>query len=440
MLRREGRGTVPVRRFKKPSVEDNVVVKLMERQLAPTARRRLPAVLKQQRFGNFKLLGEFDTHDPDVSDVKLSFLRRRSKVAEIVTAKDIIFALTNQGICAAFNRDTMRRICFMNVQPDEVIRSLFFNKTNRSLITVSVFRADNFSSLRCRSTPLDYIRRGQAASGFPLFESESLSYPGFVEFDDVNSKVLTFSATDSVYKVWDLVNYQHLFTLQDETICEIKISPGIMLVIHNMTKNHSFIPLRILSIETGEVLKSFSHMIHRSKRVEFIEQFNEKLLIKQEAENLQIVDVETSRHIEVPQTQFATPSAFIFLYDSQKFLTFRGQAVDVWDFKGERVSSFSDSQLGVENNTNSIFITSQQDIILSYCGSRGGGVGSIKIAEVLTGKTVAAIAPPEASAGAGPADPMLIDALSEVTALYFNEERNEIVSGTASGKLHVWTC
>lgn len=33
-------------------------------------------------------------------------------------------------------------------------------------------------------------------AGYALFESESLKYPGFVEFDDVNAKVLTFSAQD----------------------------------------------------------------------------------------------------------------------------------------------------------------------------------------------------------------------------------------------------
>jgi hypothetical protein len=32
-------------------------------------------------------------------------------------------------------------------------------------------------------------------------------------------------------------------------------------------------------------------MLHRHKKVDFIEQFNEKLLVKQENENLQIVDV-----------------------------------------------------------------------------------------------------------------------------------------------------
>lgn len=41
-----------------------------------------------------------------------------------------------------------------------------------------------------------YIQRGKPDEGFPLFESESLKWPGFVEFDDVNEKVLTFSAQD----------------------------------------------------------------------------------------------------------------------------------------------------------------------------------------------------------------------------------------------------
>lgn len=44
-----------------------------------------------------------------------------------------------------------------------------------------------------------YIRRGKPDEGFALFESESLKWPGFVEFDDVNGKVLTYSAQDRYY-------------------------------------------------------------------------------------------------------------------------------------------------------------------------------------------------------------------------------------------------
>jgi hypothetical protein len=66
-------------------------------------------------------------------------------------------------------------------------------------------------------------------------------------------------------------------------------SPGIMLLIY--TRTSSSVPLKILSIEDGTVLKSFNHLLHRNKKVDFIEQFNEKLLVKQEGENLQILDV-----------------------------------------------------------------------------------------------------------------------------------------------------
>lgn len=56
-------------------------------------------------------------------------------------------------------------------------------------------------------------------------------------------------------------------------------------------KSSGYVPLEILSIEDGTVLKTFRHLLHRNKKVDFIEQFNEKLLVKQENENLQILDV-----------------------------------------------------------------------------------------------------------------------------------------------------
>lgn len=53
--------------------------------------------------------------------------------------------------------ETKQRICFLNVSPDELIRSLFYNKNNESLITVSVYASDNFSSLKCRTTRIEFV-------------------------------------------------------------------------------------------------------------------------------------------------------------------------------------------------------------------------------------------------------------------------------------------
>ena len=107
-----------------------------------------PAHCAHKRFCDFKLTRSLDTHDPDAANLKLAFLRRRSKIVEIVSAGDVVFALTLSGVCAAWRG--RKRLAFLNTTPDEVIRSLFYNRAAKSIITVSVYREDNFASLKCR--------------------------------------------------------------------------------------------------------------------------------------------------------------------------------------------------------------------------------------------------------------------------------------------------
>lgn len=437
--------------------ENNFYQKLMRRETCMKANIGFSRNNPQAKFRNLKLQYEYDTHDPNGHKfLKLPFLKKRSRVVEIVAARDVVFALAHSGVCAAFNRETNERLCFLNISADEVIRSLFYNKNNQSLITVSVYASDSFSSLKCRTTPIEYIRRGKPDEGIPLFESESLKWPGFVEFDDVNGKVLTYSAQDRVYKVFDLKNYTLLYSISDHNVQEIKISPGIMLLIFEHEPGN--VPLKILSIETGEVLKEFKHKLHRKKKVDFIEQFNEKLLVKQENENLEIVDVRNGKLTEVSQTDFMTPSAFIFLYENQLFLTFRERTVAVWNFRGELVTSFEDHLLwSPECNTNNIYITSEQDLIISYCKPPNGHrrevapylepppLGTINVSHILTGKCLAkiradkSIEQVEEDGGNLEESLKIQQALADVTALFYDEDRNEIFTGNRQGLVHVWS-
>ena len=111
-----------------------------------------------------------------------------------------------------------------------------------------------------RSTPR-YVRSGQPERGFPCFVSEELKYPGFVEFDAVNERVLTFAAQRHEYKIWDLATYTCLFAITDRAIGEVKISPGALLVIYEPATKEvvqtggndcsyvSFMPIKVLSLE-----------------------------------------------------------------------------------------------------------------------------------------------------------------------------------------------
>ncbi|KAJ7256772.1 hypothetical protein O6H91_Y414200 [Diphasiastrum complanatum] len=453
-----GRRIVAGKRPRPSDESKNCVRKLLKREISRAGNWAFNRSSSQEKFRTSScryLMNpeEFDTHDPKAHRfLKLPFLKKRSKIVEIVAARDTVFALAHSGVCAAFSRETNKKICFLNISSDEVIRSLFYNKNNDSLITVSVYASDNFSSLKCRTTPIEYIRRGQPDAGFPLFESESLRWPGFVEFDDVNGKVLTYSAQDRIYKVFDLKNYTMLYSISDEHVQEIKISPGIMLLIFDRAASH--VPLKILSIEDGSVLKAFNHLLHRNKKVDFIEQFNEKLLVKQENENLQILDVRNSQLTEVSRTEFMTPSAFIFLYENQLFLTFRNRTVAVWNFRGELVTSFEDHLLWYPDcNTNNIYITSEQDLIISYCKAHPHDcteeetVGSINISNILTGKCLAKIRADDPNvqisrrshANSSAIQSSVQDALEDVTALFYDEDRNEIYTGNRHGLVHVWS-
>lgn len=431
-------------------------LKLMKRELSHWGNRRFQRTCQEEKYRNFSLRGFYDTNEDLPGQMTLQFLTRRSRIVEILAQGGLIFALAHSGACAAFSRATGKLVCFLNVNEDEVIRSLFYNKNNNSLITVSVYASDNFSTLKCRSTSLECIHRKELDKGVPLFTTESLKWPGFVEFDDVNSKVLTFNACDKVYKVFDLRDYRELYQIRNDSVTEIKISPGIMLLIMEEGVRDGAgqrVPLQILNIETGEVLKALDEDIdpkHGSK-VDFIEQFNEKLLVKQEHGPLTIRDVRTGELTTVPSSQFVTPNAFIFLYENQLFLTFRDRNVEVWNFRGEQVTTFEDHVLWHSDcNTNNIYITSSQDLIISYCHSGTGPParaavardgpnpksGTINISSIMTGKCLAKI---EAPQPCGPEGIAVEEALTDVTALFYDEQNNEIYTGNRNGVVHVWS-
>ena len=431
----------------------NTVHVMLNRQLKTSKGRHFSR--QRYAFSNpFKLAASLDTEkNEDSSRFELAYLSHRSSIVEIVAAKGIIFALTETGVCVAFDQKSCKRLCYLNIYPEEVIRSLFYNKVNNSIITVSV-RGDGLSSLKCRSVPMKCVLSNEPRKGVEILASESLYWPGFVEFDDVNSKILTFSAKNNVYKIWSLKDYKFMYEMENKDVQEVKISPGIMLVVHAMREGEveaTGIPLKVLNIETGKLVKSFEHSIIPGKAIAFVEQFSEKLLVKQEGECLQIFDINTDSLIKIVGTEDFTPSAFIFLHHNRTFLTFDGRKVEVWDFNGKRVTSFEDHDLWQENcNTNNIYITKKQDILISYCKhvEDESEPGSINISDMFTGKALGKVHGDVDSDDEGKDQDWQQTefglrtkkqrALSQMSALYFNEDDQEIYTGNPDGTVTVW--
>ncbi|RWW29041.1 hypothetical protein GW17_00006448 [Ensete ventricosum] len=142
--------------------------------------------------------------------------------------------------------------------------------------------------------------------------------------------------------------------------------------------------------------------------------------------NIQL-QVRNSELTEVSRTEFMTPSAFIFLYENHLFLTFRNRTVAVWNFRGELIIP---------------------NFVILYL-SAVSAVGSINMSNIVTGKCIAKISASDPALQISPQArgktsrssirSTVREALEDVTALFYDEGRNEIYTGNKRGLIHVWS-
>ncbi len=392
--------------------------------------RRLRCLEANCRF-DLKRAGPSDlTSDASSSTVippvNLESLRERADVTEIVvTDHGLVFALTRLGACSVFDRARgFARVCYLNVTPDDTVRSLFYNRVRNAIISVSVCKKDDYRQLRCRSTRLEDVRAARSERGISCFVSEELKYPGFIEFDAVNERVLTYAAKKREYKIWDLATYACLFAMTDRAISEVKISPGALLVMYKTITvskcNDSpgimssyALPVKVLSLDGdsgGDVLHerelalepaSSTETAASHAHVEFVEHSDGRILSKQTGYPLKIFDLRNREEIVV--NQFVAPNSFIFLNKIRRFLVFRGHTATLFNFRGECVSTFEDHMLWFPDaNMNNVFISSAQDVMISFCRNTDAESmpGSVNVSHIRTGRLLAKIS--AARTGASP--------------------------------------
>ena len=236
------------------------------------------------------------------------------KIQEVIAHGSFAISLSEGGICTLHDRCTLKEMTVLNFETFEGVRSMFLNHRARDLILVSIDSASTQqTSLKCRVIAFDCLEKfvsdpqNSTIESRNIFPNEQICWPGFVEFDDVNGKVLTFAHENvsethgnsecqtiyRVYKIWSLVDYSFLWVLRDQFIDEVKISYGVILFAYRRKRSlrHSFLPLKLFNIENGTVLREMKHLLKSNRKIVFLEQFHEQLLIKQYSEPLQILNV-----------------------------------------------------------------------------------------------------------------------------------------------------
>lgn len=79
------------------------------------------------------------------------YLRRRSRVSEVLAGGGVVLALAECGVCAAYSPQG-QLLCFLNVEADECIRSLYIDAGSAALLTVSTFSSGALACCRAAAT------------------------------------------------------------------------------------------------------------------------------------------------------------------------------------------------------------------------------------------------------------------------------------------------
>lgn len=93
--------------------------------------------------------------------------------------------------------------------------------------------------------------------------------------------------------------------------------------------------MTLINIHSGEKITDFE-FDRVTLEIEFLEQFNEKIMIKQKDKSLRIYNCwdKSLKNVD----GFEAPEAFIFLYEKEKFLTLKDGKIEIWSSEGELIT------------------------------------------------------------------------------------------------------
>eukprot|EP00744_Colponema_vietnamica_P016058 GILI01022513.1.p1 GENE.GILI01022513.1~~GILI01022513.1.p1 ORF type:complete len:265 (+),score=91.87 GILI01022513.1:216-1010(+) len=257
--------------------------------------------------------------------------------------------------------------------------------------------------------------------------------------------------------------YELLYPIGETQLEEIRISSGVMLLL--CKSRNGELPVTLININDGSVIATRRQRLKENTPIEFVEQFNEYMLFKQQNEDMLIANMKhPEKDVIVPCDQFTTPQGFIFLYDSYKFVSITKDKVEVWNFKGEKVNHYlpvlPDPMLSKSDYMPpNFFVNKRQEVLLAYNSvqlyetvgrnTRRSSVrltrknkpaGQVEILDLVSGKTIAVIdskAAKKTASGIKISTPV-DDSLNNVCSLVFDEVRHELYLGDTSGHIFKW--
>eukprot|EP01083_Nonionella_stella_P087871 244642_1 len=467
-----------------------------DRSVSPHNKRRrisdISDLFETDQHSQYKVQGIVTIYDEE----KLKrhnlehFTSRKAKIRVIMKAQNVIVAITKGGLGAAFNRRDLSLLCYLNEHKDEEINSLFENKCDNSLIVISSF--SDMNRLRIRSIPLRHIELGKA-KGFPIFENETIRYPGWMEYDDVRDRILTYNHVTRFFKLWDLNTYSLIYSFCNVpcdtaqfSIEDVKITND-GLVECSPLKDMNRAPIRkikIRSLNEDKIITQFQIKVPQTKRKsnekeeeketaesqDFLEYHHGYLYVKHEENTfLNVYDCRDRGKAPTILNQFKSPDAYLFLKRCNRLLYFKESVtrdrqvighygvLDLVNGEKIRLTQHIDN---ANHRESVMFVTKNQTKIIYYSKFKNPDrnyhkEGIIQINSLETGELFGWIMCDEtmmedrtplnhrwclAPTVNKKRENIFIDKnpLKQVTAIGYDDVQNEIYVGTRSGNIYIW--
>eukprot|EP00033_Pygsuia_biforma_P000759 GCRY01000886.1.p1 GENE.GCRY01000886.1~~GCRY01000886.1.p1 ORF type:complete len:233 (-),score=35.22 GCRY01000886.1:117-815(-) len=230
-----------------------------------------------------------------------------------------------------------------------------------------------------------------------------------------------------------------MFTIPAHTIHDVKTSPGILLLIGKIKPNAK-VTFRVVDLKSGQVLRRLCEQLRPDcpLKLNFAHYAQEKLYYMQQNDSLVIKNVLNLKSKRIGGDLFATiPDEFVFLDQQRLFLTVSDGNVAIFDLHACKQANLAQHRLWVlKDAPKSLHLVEQQSLLISFChnpraATAAEDYGCINISNILTGRSVARIVP-------DPSDPCLTYAISSTTAVFFNSETNELLTGNKYGQVFLW--
>jgi hypothetical protein len=291
----------------------------------------------------------------------------QSVVLEIVATDSLLFVIDSRWQCLCVDKQQFA-LKLELTRPEELCRTLFYNRHNSTVMLVLTKNNLQFSYLSCRSYDLEDLKAGKAISS-ELFKEEDLRPPGFIEFDDLNKIVLTKSAANAEFKFWSMNDYSLLFCITDSCVEEIRLTNELVMLVHSPSAAH--VVCKLVSASTGKFIDVFDISIRADRLIELLELFGCYLLLKQFSEPLLIINL-LSRTRTVLHG-FISPHHFIYLHEKELFMALRSSVIELWTFGGKLLKVFSTPVAAQTNGIipSKLYISRAQDMMMSVCAEHG---------------------------------------------------------------------